>query len=62
MRCAREGLVHFASADSALGWRGFMDGAIESGITAGLDAPGIDNDNRGVALWVMSNTGSHSAT
>ncbi len=30
-----EGLVHFASADSALGWRGFMDGAIESGVNTG---------------------------
>lgn len=27
----REGNVFFASADSALGWRGFIDGAIESG-------------------------------
>ncbi|MFD1745067.1 flavin monoamine oxidase family protein [Rhizobium helianthi] len=27
----REGLVHFASADSANGWRGFIDGAIERG-------------------------------
>ncbi|WVT76330.1 NAD(P)/FAD-dependent oxidoreductase (plasmid) [Sinorhizobium chiapasense] len=26
-----EGLVHFASADSANGWRGFIDGAIERG-------------------------------
>lgn len=26
-----EGLVHFAGADFALGWRGFIDGAIESG-------------------------------
>ncbi len=28
---AREQSVFFASADSALGWRGFIDGAIESG-------------------------------
>ncbi|HDR9494402.1 flavin monoamine oxidase family protein [Burkholderia stabilis] len=27
----REGAIFFASADSALGWRGFIDGAIESG-------------------------------
>jgi len=26
-----EGLVHFAGGDIALGWRGFIDGAIESG-------------------------------
>ncbi|TWD50722.1 monoamine oxidase [Agrobacterium vitis] len=26
-----EGLIHFASADSANGWRGFIDGAIERG-------------------------------
>jgi len=28
---APEGLVHFAGGDFALGWRGFIDGAIESG-------------------------------
>ncbi|MGS0893231.1 flavin monoamine oxidase family protein [Burkholderia stagnalis] len=28
---AREGAIFFASADSALGWRGAIDGAIESG-------------------------------
>ncbi|TWC77231.1 monoamine oxidase [Rhizobium sp. SJZ105] len=28
---ASEGFVHFASADSANGWRGFIDGAIERG-------------------------------
>lgn len=26
-----EGVIHFASADSANGWRGFIDGAMESG-------------------------------
>jgi cytochrome c len=29
---ASHGRVHFAGADWALGWRGFIDGAIESGI------------------------------
>lgn len=29
-----EGLVHFAGGDIALGWRGFIDGAIESGSCA----------------------------
>jgi cytochrome c2 len=29
---APEGLVHFAGGDFALGWRGFIDGAIESGV------------------------------
>lgn len=29
-----EGVIHFASGDSANGWRGFIDGAIESGIGA----------------------------
>ena len=27
-----EGAVHFASADSSNGWRGFIDGAIQSGV------------------------------
>ncbi|MEL7897120.1 flavin monoamine oxidase family protein [Vreelandella neptunia] len=31
---APEGHVHFASADIASGWRGFIDGAIESGASA----------------------------
>jgi monoamine oxidase len=26
-----------AGADQALGWRGFIDGALESGITAGRE-------------------------
>ena len=30
-----EGIVHFAGGDIALGWRGFIDGAIESGISTG---------------------------
>ena len=30
-----EGRVHFATADIAQGWRGFFDGALESGIRAG---------------------------
>lgn len=34
---AREGNVFFASADSAYGWRGFIDGAIESGTRVGHD-------------------------
>ncbi|NWG45859.1 MAG: FAD-dependent oxidoreductase [Alphaproteobacteria bacterium] len=29
-----EGRIHFASADTAQGWRGFVDGAIESGLRA----------------------------
>jgi monoamine oxidase len=29
-----EGRLHFASADIALGWRGYIDGAIESGLRA----------------------------
>lgn len=33
LQCA-EGRLHFASADSANGWRGFIDGAIESGLRA----------------------------
>lgn len=32
-----EGRVHFAGADIALGWRGFIDGAIESGLAVGRD-------------------------
>ncbi|MBI4538643.1 MAG: FAD-dependent oxidoreductase [Gemmatimonadetes bacterium] len=32
-----EGLVHFAGGDIALGWRGFIDGAIESGIRVARD-------------------------
>lgn len=32
-----EGRVFFASADSADGWRGFIDGAIERGIHVGRD-------------------------
>jgi pseudooxynicotine oxidase len=28
----REGNLFFASADSANGWRGFIDGAVESGL------------------------------
>jgi len=31
---ASEGRLHFAGADIANGWRGFMDGAIESGLRA----------------------------
>lgn len=31
---ADAGKVHFASADWALGWRGFIDGAIEEGTRA----------------------------
>jgi monoamine oxidase len=33
----REGNCFFASADSADGWRGFIDGAIESGLRASHD-------------------------
>lgn len=32
---ASEGRVHFAGADQAFGWRGFIDGAIESGTRVG---------------------------
>jgi monoamine oxidase len=32
-----EGSVYFASADSADGWRGFIDGAIEAGIKTGQE-------------------------
>lgn len=32
-----EGRIHFASADSANGWRGFIDGAIERGMTVAQD-------------------------
>ncbi len=32
-----EGLVHFAGGDIALGWRGFIDGAIESGTRVARD-------------------------
>lgn len=32
-----EGRVHFASADWADGWRGFIDGAIERGATVGRE-------------------------
>lgn len=28
----REGVVHFASGDSATGWHGFVDGALQSGV------------------------------
>jgi monoamine oxidase len=40
-----EGRVYFASADSALGWRGFIDGAIESGLhTSNLVAKNLALD------------------
>lgn len=32
-----EGRVAFASADLALGWRGYLDGAVESGLRAARD-------------------------
>ena len=32
-----EGRLFFASADSADGWRGFIDGAIERGLRAGQE-------------------------
>lgn len=32
-----EGRVHFAGGDLALGWRGFIDGAIESGVRVGRE-------------------------
>ena len=35
---ATEGRVLFASADTADGWRGFIDGAVERGVCAGRDA------------------------
>lgn len=34
---ASEGPIHFASADSSNGWRGFIDGAIQSGVEAARD-------------------------
>lgn len=34
---AAEGSIHFASADSSNGWRGFIDGAIQSGVEAARD-------------------------
>lgn len=34
---AAEGPIHFASADSSNGWRGFIDGAIQSGVEAARD-------------------------
>jgi monoamine oxidase len=33
----RQGNVIFASADWALGWRGFIDGAIEEGARAAIE-------------------------
>jgi monoamine oxidase len=33
----RQGNVIFASADWALGWRGFIDGAIEDGTRAAIE-------------------------
>ncbi len=33
-----EGKVHFCGGDVANGWRGFIDGAIESGLRIGHDA------------------------
>ena len=33
----REGNVIFASADWAMGWRGFIDGAIEDGARAAME-------------------------
>ncbi|KAF4776407.1 lysyl oxidase-like protein 2/3/4 [Colletotrichum scovillei] len=36
-----EGRVHFASADWADGWRGFIDGAIERGTTVGREVEGL---------------------
>lgn len=30
------GNIHFASSDWAQGWRGFIDGAIEQGLQAGV--------------------------
>jgi monoamine oxidase len=32
-----EGNVHFCGSDIANGWRGFIDGAIESGLRVGRD-------------------------
>ncbi len=32
-----EGLIHFAGADIANGWRGFIDGAVESGLSIGRE-------------------------
>ncbi|KAF7627906.1 hypothetical protein F9C07_2058212 [Aspergillus flavus] len=40
----RQGNIHFASADWALGWRGFIDGAIEEGTRA---AKAIADELRG---------------
>jgi monoamine oxidase len=36
----RQGGLFMAGADQALGWRGFVDGALESGITAARDVRG----------------------
>lgn len=43
---ATEGRVLFASADTADGWRGFIDGAVERGLRAGRDALGLLGDER----------------
>lgn len=34
---ARQGNIFFASSDWALGWRSFIDGAIEEGTRAALE-------------------------
>lgn len=41
----RQGNVLFASADWAMGWRGFIDGAIEDGARAAKE---VDGEFRGV--------------
>jgi hypothetical protein len=41
---ARQGNICFANADWALGWRSFIDGAIEEGTRAALS---VRNDLRG---------------
>jgi monoamine oxidase len=33
----RQGNIYFASADWAMGWRGFIDGAIEDGTRATME-------------------------
>lgn len=43
---ATEGRVLFASADTADGWRGFIDGAVERGVRAGREALELLGDER----------------
>ncbi|KAF1922553.1 FAD/NAD(P)-binding domain-containing protein [Didymella exigua CBS 183.55] len=50
---ARHGNVMFANADWALGWRSFIDGAIEEGTRAAFEVQRPPSDIKGqIAFWI----------